>query len=281
MCIIAVKKAGVPWLSYDEMKQCFINNPDGAGIAWVSEKGLHVKKGYFSFKKLWLDISKLEKYPVLLHCRLATHGSITSDNCHPFLLGNNVAIAHNGIIDMDTLSLEGDITDSLAFGKRYIEPFKPDSLEHYAIKELLEAAIGYYNKIAILKEDGKFIILNEEEGVEYKGIWFSNSSYLEKPAVKNIKHNYSNDYTVDTFNGGYDSGYSYRDYYGNNPEGNGNYGNYYGNDTYKKVCADCGCFEHESSSGKLYKLDGVYVCFDCYELYKEYDLPWADYTTKG
>jgi predicted glutamine amidotransferase len=178
MCVIAAKPAGVPWLKEQYMKNCFKNNSDGAGIAWVQEGKLHIKKGYFNWNPLWKDLKCLEQYPVLLHCRQATHGSKTGKNCHPFLLENGLAMAHNGIIDIDLL--EEDMTDSESFGRRYLEQFTIRQIKLQGIKSLLEMAIGS-SKIAMLSRDGEFIILNEAYGVVHEGLWFSNHSYKNKP----------------------------------------------------------------------------------------------------
>jgi glutamine amidotransferase len=175
ICVIAVKPAGVKWPGKIYMKNCFLHNNDGAGVAWVDDGGLHVQKGYFPWKRLWRDINKLEEYPVLLHCRMATTGSISIENCHPFMLKNNVAIAHNGIIDITPM--EKNMTDSETFGKKYLEHWKPEDLSDDRVKCLFETALGPYNKIAILKPDGSFIILNEDQGEVFQDVWFSNSSY--------------------------------------------------------------------------------------------------------
>jgi glutamine amidotransferase len=175
MCIIAVKPAGVSWLSHRQMRNCFINNPDGAGLAWVDEDGIHVSKGYFKWQQLYRDMKVLADYPAMVHFRLATHGSISTNNCHPFILSNGGIFAHNGIIPIKPL--EKDMTDSETFGKQFLEKFTLEELEKPHIKELLESYIGRNNKISILKPDGNFIILNKHCGIEYQDIWFSNDSF--------------------------------------------------------------------------------------------------------
>lgn len=175
MCVIAVKKAGITWPGKRYLRNCYTNNPDGAGIAWVDDKGLHVKKGYFNWGLLYADLRALERYPVLLHCRMATHGSVSKENCHPFRLKNGAVLAHNGVIKITPL--EENMTDSETFGKTFVEKFSLRALEQPHIKELLESYIGYSNKIALLKPDGNFILLNEDQGCEFGGVWFSNESF--------------------------------------------------------------------------------------------------------
>jgi predicted glutamine amidotransferase len=167
------------------MRNCFDNNNDGAGLAWVDEGGLHVKKGYFGFSSLWKDMRGLEGYPALLHCRLATHGSKIPANCHPFLLSNGVALAHNGIIDVPLL--EKDMTDSESFAAMYVEPFSLSELRQDNVLNLLERSIGEHNKIAMLCEDGQFLMLNAERGQTFEDVWFSNDSFARSYSYYAVK----------------------------------------------------------------------------------------------
>jgi hypothetical protein len=156
------------------MRNCFLNNSDGAGIAWVDENALHIEKGYFEWKPLWKKLKSLEPFPVMLHCRLATHGSIKAANCHPFLLSNGMAMAHNGILDIKPM--RPDMTDSETFGKLVLEKFTLHDMRKERISTLLSMAIGG-SKIALLDNSGQFEFLNEHLGVEFEGIWFSNDSF--------------------------------------------------------------------------------------------------------
>jgi predicted glutamine amidotransferase len=158
------------------MRNCYDNNKDGAGLAWADEDGLHVKKGYFDWNELWKDMRELRPYPTLLHCRLATHGSVSVDNCHPFLLSNGVAAAHNGIIHTELLAK--DMTDSESFVIKHIEPWTWDELRSDRVTSLLEAAVGATNIIAMLSGDGQILLLNGEHGEDFEDVWFSNDSYL-------------------------------------------------------------------------------------------------------
>jgi predicted glutamine amidotransferase len=176
MCVIAVKPAGLRWPSARAMKNCYDSNYDGAGLSWVDEDGLHIAKGYFRWKTLWHDLKELEEYPVQVHFRLATHGSVVKDNCHPFLLANGIAMAHNGVLSGMQIPKDKDMTDSEFFGKEYLEKFTVKDLHLQKVQRLMQAAIGT-SKITMQCPDGTFIIVNKEYGVEYKGLWFSNKSY--------------------------------------------------------------------------------------------------------
>jgi hypothetical protein len=151
-----------------------MNNSDGAGIAWVQDNVLHIQKGYFRWKPLWKKLKELESFPVMLHCRLATHGSVKAENCHPFLLSNRMAMAHNGMLDIKPLA--PDMTDSETFGKLILEKFTPEEMKQERVHNLLSMAVSP-GKIALLDRSGEFIFLNRHLGVEFDGIWFSNDSF--------------------------------------------------------------------------------------------------------
>jgi hypothetical protein len=157
------------------MKNCYDNNYDGAGMAWAGPGGLAVRKGYFSWKELWEDMRELEEHPVVLHCRLATQGSVKADNCHPFLLENGVAAAHNGMLRAKPL--KPDMTDSESFAIRFIEPWTSRELRDRRVLRALEALISP-GTMVMLDESGEFLFLNKEAGVESGGVWFSNNGFM-------------------------------------------------------------------------------------------------------
>jgi predicted glutamine amidotransferase len=178
MCVLITKPASVPWIKRKELRNCFEANPDGAGFAWYEKGEVHISKGYFDFSDLYADLLHVENFSVMLHCRIATHGSITGDNCHPFMLKNGCALAHNGVLKVMP---EGDMTDSQYFGEQYVGGFSGKELSDRRIRRLMEAAIGAGNKMALLTPEGEFIHFNRDAGITYKGIWFSNASYKAAP----------------------------------------------------------------------------------------------------
>jgi predicted glutamine amidotransferase len=83
------------------LRQCFNTNDDGAGFCYNNGDGsIILKKGFFSFKKLWRAVREIPTASeLIIHCRIATHGTINASNCHPFTTAQGFAIAHNGIIN--------------------------------------------------------------------------------------------------------------------------------------------------------------------------------------
>jgi hypothetical protein len=115
MCIIIVKPAKTPFPLPDRIAACFDNNPDGAGLMWREPSGkVHIFKGWMKLGQMqrWIRANqdRLKDTDVVLHFRMATHGTVAPGTCHPFPITRDVgilrkidcvtdrAMAHNGVL---------------------------------------------------------------------------------------------------------------------------------------------------------------------------------------
>lgn len=126
---------------------------------------------------------------VVLHFRLATHGSIKPQNCHPFVVSNRIRdlrtlryagtdeiIAHNGIIPgIEFKTEKNDLSDTMLFTKKY-------------------HSLGKDNpEVQSILAQGKFVILTPEytkvhgHFVKDFNCYFSNTSY--KQVIYGTKRN--------------------------------------------------------------------------------------------
>jgi glucosamine--fructose-6-phosphate aminotransferase (isomerizing) len=82
---------------------------DSAGIAYLKEEELHLKKKAGKVQKLQEVLSKnLNAKIAIGHTRWATHGTPSDENAHPHLsMDNSLAIIHNGIIENYSTIKEG------------------------------------------------------------------------------------------------------------------------------------------------------------------------------
>jgi hypothetical protein len=203
MCIAIYKDKDV-LISKETLEECYRSNPDGAGFMYVEDGKLSVHKGYFTFDSFYEAYQPHEESQAILHFRIKTHGPVDADNCHPFVINDDLAFVHNGVISgfgsnakSDTLEFNASILQPL------VEKYGNDIMFDDSIKTLVESKIGY-SKLIFLDNNGRYDIFNEHKGVWDGEVWFSNHSYkptpVSKPApVQTYKGSYPNSPTANVF----------------------------------------------------------------------------------
>lgn len=163
-------------------KQKFINawssNPDGFGCAYICKKSgklrywrtLDEDKAYGGYCKAFDKSAG----PMILHWRFGTHGEGIK-NVHPFKVTNDLAMAHNGILD--TFLYDAEMSDTANFVKHILAYLPPRFVEFEHYQDFLEMACGVSNKLIFLQRDGFYHITNEKQGHWVGGNWYSNHSY--------------------------------------------------------------------------------------------------------
>ncbi len=180
MCILLV----VP--SYGSVKKIhlqrsFSKNRDGAGFSYSHNNELFTEKGFFSFDSFYERYKRIPKNsPRIIHFRRASHGAINAENCHPFLIDENHALAHNGIIS--ELSDNKLISDTKRFVEEIMHPmFDFNNLlwQQKFARKLIEKYIGACNKVAIISNTGEIIIYRSEYGrwEDNHSFWASNDDW--------------------------------------------------------------------------------------------------------
>lgn len=204
MCLLIYKPAGAE-IPKDYFKNAQDDNPDGFGLAYVKDGRLNVFKGLMKPKKAIAAIERNSDVDLLIHFRRASPNmKVTGPMCHPFLVTSKThelengkprfffAIAHNGKLSYPNTE---DKSDTACFVDDIIGPAldrDPWLLDHDYGKYLMEEAIGFGNKMAVMRFDAKeneanVFILNDTEGYGDKAahwkdkVWFSNYSYLPPP----------------------------------------------------------------------------------------------------
>lgn len=194
MCIIIANGSKNP-LKKSVLQNCYNNNPDGMGLAYVDyDKRIKIfkeLKNFEYFYKKYLEIkTKRPQRNILLHFRIATHGAISEQNIHPFVVDENLVFAHNGIININILKGEEDVSDTVVFNEKILKNLPKNFYRNKAIISLLESRIET-SKIVFLNTNNRFYILNEIYGTWNNKNWFSNFSYR---TVKSKKKKYTSDY---------------------------------------------------------------------------------------
>lgn len=183
------------------------------------EDVLCIDKGYFGFRKFYKRFRKMESLypnsPFVLHFRIATSGYVSANACHPFMIHDDLAFAHNGIF-----SKMGSLTesDTQEFNRTILRRLPKNFLDIEKAKNMVDDYITTsLSKVVFMDNIGNYTIMNESGGIwNDKGVWFSNTGYSY-----NISESWGRDY----YGGcsGYDtSGNSYT--------------------TVKKRCIVCSCW---------------------------------------
>ncbi len=158
MCIIIFKPAGCKLPADYVLRKCETGNPDGFGFATPKKVFHSMNRNEFE-RELRLNVAKKE--PCIIHCRIATHGSVKLNNCHPFVdLESGVAFAHNGMLDIKPI---GDKTDSeTAFLTRFVPVIREHGIESLELDHAVDEIIGF----------SRFIFMDPTGAVRMFGRWY-------------------------------------------------------------------------------------------------------------
>lgn len=201
MCVALIKKSGIKLPDENILKICFKNNPHGAGFAIFRNNQIYIHKGFFTFNGFMKEINNVSptlEEPMLIHFRVATHGKINIENCHPFpivdkfykmvapikVFNDTDVMVHNGKLNIAITSPK--FSDSMHFAKSIV------GLDRKKFSGIINMAIAPTetnlrgNRIAVLTKNGEI----EKYGIgwiEDDGIFYSNDSYKEFSEYKGHK----------------------------------------------------------------------------------------------
>ncbi len=173
MCVICVKPKGVSLPSNKIIRAMYQANHDGCGFCTPTKsyKGL-------SLASFMSEIAKVSKdEPCIMHFRLATHGSVKRDNCHPFYDGETGTwFAHNGVLNVRP---KRDTTDSeTAFREIFVPYIKQYGLNadetRYTIRQVLA---NTSSKFAFLQGED-LQLFGEYKQLANGGCWYSNLRFM-------------------------------------------------------------------------------------------------------
>lgn len=191
MCVIAVYPKGLPF-NNGELKQCFQNNPDGAGVMWQEKGKVHIKKGFMKQKSLLKFLKTLPtNVDRVIHFRIATSGKVSGACCHPFPVTGDfkqmmktesvapIAYAHNGILTDYTPKegMKSPFSDTMIFGKEVLNHLLDTGIDLFdpVIDVMLEATID--GDRMVIMDDHEIITLGKFVTSETSGAQYSNTSY--------------------------------------------------------------------------------------------------------
>jgi len=221
MCIIIVKPMGKELPSKEILKNCFINNNDGAGFSFVKDNRIYLSKGYAKFKPFYRNVKQFikEDTSAILHFRIASVGKVSDINCHPFVMTENKrevnktvnctkkpVFAHNGTLSIDATS--GGRSDTIQYARIIGDPLiRNNMFRNNSLMKILKDSIGH-SKMAFMNRKGDIKLLGDFE--KDKGLFFSNFSY--KYRYKGVVATYKGGKYVGGYNNHGWSGWERDDY---------------------------------------------------------------------
>lgn len=187
MCIAIYQAPGYR-LTEDELFNSWENNPDGAGISFfdksleiVVEKTMNRSQFVEIYEKAFKQHGRHSEMAV--HFRIATHGGVNIDNCHPFYTPDrSMSVIHNGIIPVLFESKKDPRSDTRVFVEEVIPALPKGWIDDEQMFNMIENYIGS-SKLVVLSQsyENSSYIFNENMGhwSDDKKIWFSNKSYCK------------------------------------------------------------------------------------------------------
>lgn len=157
MCLIIHKKKD-DILTKPFLEDVYAFNADGWGAMWLDTDGTPcTAKGmkYDTFEKFYDE--HLQDKEVMLHFRMATHGSVNVSMAHPFTISDGVYLMHNGVFHGPNYT---DPTKVMSDTALFVEELK-DSLElfdgdirHPDILKGIQEIAGATNVVVLMDKDG-------------------------------------------------------------------------------------------------------------------------------
>jgi predicted glutamine amidotransferase len=143
---------------------------------------------------------KPEDKEIVIHFRFATHGEISPEQTHPFIVKNKYGVMHNGIIRFDQqekydwsdireesleefednyIEVEGEKedtdSDTLRFCKEVLEELPDNFTKQAGIVTLLDLFLADQNSVLVIMDnEGNVTKHGCDDGEEVDGCWYSN-----------------------------------------------------------------------------------------------------------
>jgi hypothetical protein len=207
----------------ESLANAYENNKDGWGICYQdpTTSQLIINKqllDFEEFKKAWAEVP--DNVHVGVHFRWRTHGDLSVDNVHPYMILDksngdpvDLALMHNGVISY--IHKSGDPrSDTQMYVDLILRPILKDNwklIYNTSFACLVERDISSGSKFLILPSEGAPVIFNEDSGHEEKdqpGVWYSNSYSIKTSTWRATKNAPATSYSYPAYNKGASKGYT-------------------------------------------------------------------------
>lgn len=153
-------------------------NPDGWGVMYFDGNQIVTEKSPKPDADAIYELTKDNPHETLVHLRMTTHGGNTMANTHPFEISKGrLYMMHNGIVAIDGTCSKR--SDTRVMVEDIIQPLvrnKPGRIRDTGVANVIQHMIGRSsNRLVFLDDTGRLTYFNKNLGLEWKGLWCSNT----------------------------------------------------------------------------------------------------------
>lgn len=185
MCLLVTQQSNSPALSDEWLADFYSANADGVGVMYAVDGELIVEKILPVDEKDFINFYRnhIQGKDCAFHLRMKTHGNIDMENCHPYEVlnhsehGISLWLMHNGVLHTDNKA-DPTKSDTWHYIRDYLRPMLADNPEfafHPAFADIVGGHIGSSNKFVLMDNNGRQVVINQEAGVYWGGLWLSNT----------------------------------------------------------------------------------------------------------
>lgn len=167
-------------LTEDELRRGWANNPDGGGFAYVNRSGAlstFRTMDLGNFLRAYDEASERNpRSPFAVHMRIATSGTVSKRNCHPFRQDEATAWIHNGILPTRPTAKR---SDTAIFVEDYLPQLGALWMDNPYLWSIVEEYCAGSKMVGLTtnpKAGERAYILNEADGYWAGSVWYSNRS---------------------------------------------------------------------------------------------------------
>lgn len=182
MCLIVSAPKG-SMIPYDLLVDATERNNDGWGLMYHDGRKIVVEKSPRPDADAIYELTRNLQHETIVHLRMTTHGTNIPQNTHPFeVVPEKLYMMHNGVVHVDGANQAPDgssRSDTRILVEDYIQPIvetKPGRIHNPGFVNMVQSIIGREsNRLVFLDDQGKVTYFNKRLGVEWKGLWCSNT----------------------------------------------------------------------------------------------------------
>jgi hypothetical protein len=169
LCLIIYSPKGhVP--AKTDIASALKQNPDGVGLMHFTNQPVVYRTMQTTAQAVYNRMETLRDFDKVIHFRMATHGTVTGSNLHPFRMVDGSFLMHNGILHINRDDKAR--SDTWHFVEKVLNPLAKDKQLDWA---KIGDVIGPSNKFSVLDPKGHVTLVNEATGVWHDDAWYSNT----------------------------------------------------------------------------------------------------------